>query len=313
MQNNESNSLVSVIIPTYKRSDCLLKTIDSVLNQTYPNIEIIVVDDNGKNSEYQKSTYQKLKHLIETKQITYIAHETNKNGSAARNTGFRASQGEYVNFLDDDDIFLPQKISKQVARLVQSKEDEGATYCNSESRTTRKFMHKTLISRSNCTAEGDLCIPYLLGKYHFNTSTILFKRSALDFLNGFDESYYRHQDFELMVRFFRSFKIVCTSEECLAIYDQTGKRINTPLPSKDILIKEKFLTEFADDFKRRGVEKEVAHRFWYECARCSLPWKEYGVFSKAIRKCTNAGSLSCNEVKILLYAFLSGIIFKHKK
>ena len=104
--------LVSVIIPTYKRSDFLCTTIDSVLAQTYPNIEIIVVDDNGLGTTFQQATEKRLLPYIRMKQINYICHEVNKNGSAARNTGFRASHCEYINFLDDDDELLLEKIDK---------------------------------------------------------------------------------------------------------------------------------------------------------------------------------------------------------
>ena len=96
--------LVSVIIPTYKRSKSLNRAIDSVLSQTYPNIEIIVVDDNGKGSKYQLETEKSLEKYIKTDKIKYIIHDVNRNGSAARNTGFKHSRGEYINFLDDDDV-----------------------------------------------------------------------------------------------------------------------------------------------------------------------------------------------------------------
>ena len=92
--------LVSVIIPTYKRSDYLLQTIESVLSQTYPSIEIIIVDDNGLGNKFQVETQKKLQKYIVERKIIYIPHEVNKNGAAARNTGFRASKGEYINFLE---------------------------------------------------------------------------------------------------------------------------------------------------------------------------------------------------------------------
>lgn len=104
-----NRSLVSVIIPTYKRATTLLDAIRSVLNQTYKNIEIVIVDDNGKGTYEQLETERLLKQYIENQQIIYIVHEYNKNGSAARNTGLMASHGAYINFLDDDDKMYPQK------------------------------------------------------------------------------------------------------------------------------------------------------------------------------------------------------------
>ena len=100
------SKLVSVIIPTYSRPDFISRAIESVLNQTYKPIEIIVVDDNGRGTNNQILTEQVLTNFIRSNQIKYIVHEKNKNGSAARNTGAASSHGEYITFLDDDDVLL---------------------------------------------------------------------------------------------------------------------------------------------------------------------------------------------------------------
>ena len=122
MINCNTSSLVSIVIPTFARPDNLVRAIESVLNQTYKPIEIIVVDDNGRGTLYQVETENVLKPYIYKNQIKYLTHEINKNGSAARNTGFRVSKGDYVCYLDDDDVFAPTKIEKQVARLEKDKE-----------------------------------------------------------------------------------------------------------------------------------------------------------------------------------------------
>ena len=104
--------MVSVIITTYKRAEFLERAIDSVLNQSYKDIEIIVVDDNGLNSPYSIYTQNVMKKYSSNDKIKYIQHKTNKNGAAARNTGIQASVGEYITFLDDDDFFLKNRISE---------------------------------------------------------------------------------------------------------------------------------------------------------------------------------------------------------
>ena len=102
--------LVSVVIPTYGRSNLLGRAIDSVLNQTYGNIEIIVVDDNGIGNSHQRQTEELLQKYIERNEIIYIKHQKNSGGSVARNTGIRSSKGEYVALLDDDDEWFPDKL-----------------------------------------------------------------------------------------------------------------------------------------------------------------------------------------------------------
>lgn len=113
------NSLTSVIIPTYYRNDWLLKAIESVDNQTYGPIEIIVIDDSG--DRYAEP-------VAEERDVTYIAHEENRGGNPARNTGIEAAEGEYIQLLDDDDQLEPTKIEKQVA-LFESNPSTGVVYC----------------------------------------------------------------------------------------------------------------------------------------------------------------------------------------
>lgn len=104
-----TNHLVSVIIPTYNRSDFLEKTILSVVNQTYKNIEIIVVDD-GSNDNYAQEICSKYKKCI------YLRK---KNGgvSSARNYGIKKATGIYIAFLDDDDLWIETKLEEQVKIL----------------------------------------------------------------------------------------------------------------------------------------------------------------------------------------------------
>lgn len=108
------NDLVSVIIGTYERYDLLQKAINSVLNQTYKNIELIIVDDCSSDERY--------KSLIDSKEFKFIQLEKNSGLPAVpRNVGIKLSKGKWICFLDDDDYFLPNKIENQV--LLSSKYD----------------------------------------------------------------------------------------------------------------------------------------------------------------------------------------------
>lgn len=125
-----NNPLVSVIIPTYKRVDFLERAIKSVLNQTYRNIEIIIVDDNNPNTEYRLETSRLMKKYVSYySNIKYIMLDENSGGCVARNTGLQEATGKYVNFLDDDDIFYPEKIEKQVSKFESSTEQLAVVGC----------------------------------------------------------------------------------------------------------------------------------------------------------------------------------------
>ena len=118
--------LVSVIIPTYKRSDMLPRAIDSVLNQTYKNVEAVIVDDNNPDTEWRLKTEELMQQYSGDDRVQYVRHIVNKNGAAARNTGIRSARGTVVSFLDDDDLMLPERISKCVEVLMQNVEYDAA-------------------------------------------------------------------------------------------------------------------------------------------------------------------------------------------
>lgn len=116
------NPLVSVIIPTHFRNEQLRKAIRSAQNQTYDSIEIIVVDDSGeRHAEPVCADFD----------VTYLAHEENRGGNPARNTGIDAASGAYVQLLDDDDELAERKIEKQV-ELLESSDGVGVVYCGLE-------------------------------------------------------------------------------------------------------------------------------------------------------------------------------------
>ncbi|MBW4614360.1 MAG: glycosyltransferase family 2 protein [Desmonostoc vinosum HA7617-LM4] len=103
--------LVSVIIPTYNRAHLISVSLNSAINQTYRNLEIIVVDDASVDN-----TEESVKSIGDSR-IRYIRHQINCGGSATRNTGIEAATGEYIAFLDSDDIWAPEKIELQLASI----------------------------------------------------------------------------------------------------------------------------------------------------------------------------------------------------
>lgn len=111
MNQSLGQPLVSVIIPTYKRASIIPRTIQSVLDQTYKNLEILIVDDASPDN-----TEDVVQSLGDSR-IRYIRHSTNQGASIARNTGVEAAIGDYVAFLDSDDLWLTDKIELQLPSL----------------------------------------------------------------------------------------------------------------------------------------------------------------------------------------------------
>lgn len=197
-----NEGLVSIIIPTYKGHTNIKRAVASALSQTYKKIEVFVVDDNGRGSEEQLKTAEELKCYEGDCRVHYIPHEQNINGSAARNTGIKASSGEYVAFLDDDDEFLENNIQNHLARFEQVTDEYVMTYCGMELYAPNKAVQTILPP-----VEGDVLFDFLCGKIRIGSSLIVVKRFAIDEINGFDESFKRHQDWEFIVRILEHHKI----------------------------------------------------------------------------------------------------------
>ncbi|MCA2846812.1 MAG: glycosyltransferase [Pseudanabaena sp. M135S2SP2A07QC] len=111
------DSLVTVIIPAYNRARVIKSSIDSVLNQTYQNFEIIVVNDGSKDNTSDVI----IEILQKDSRITYLEHSTNLGSQKARNTGIKASKGEWITFLDSDDQLLLDSLEKRLKLAIEQK------------------------------------------------------------------------------------------------------------------------------------------------------------------------------------------------
>ena len=117
---------VSVIMPTYGKPELLSRSIRSVQNQTYPEWELIIVDDHNPETEGRKQTETLMAQYAADKRIRYIKHEHNMNGSAARNTGIAAATGDYIAFLDSDDEYAPERLERCVKALSECSDPKYA-------------------------------------------------------------------------------------------------------------------------------------------------------------------------------------------
>ncbi|MFQ3191017.1 MAG: glycosyltransferase involved in cell wall biosynthesis [Paraglaciecola sp.] len=143
----ESSDLVSCIITTYNRPDLVGDAIESVLAQTYRNIELFIIDDHS--SESYAAVIEKYKDHAN---LVYVRNEKNLKLSASRNRGIALSKGSYVAFLDDDDTWLPAKLQQQVKVLQDNPAYAACTSCHIESRSKntidrgiREFEFETIL------------------------------------------------------------------------------------------------------------------------------------------------------------------------
>ena len=111
--------IVSVIIPTCRRPHFLARAVDSVLAQTYPHVQVVVVDDNAPDSEARQRTQEVMRPYAEDPRVLYVLNAHPMGGGPARNEGIAQASGEYITFLDDDDIYLPQKVETQLNFMLE--------------------------------------------------------------------------------------------------------------------------------------------------------------------------------------------------
>ena len=176
---------VSVITPTYKRSEYLGEAIESVLHQTYQNLEIIVVDDNGEDSPYREKTRAFMEKYAEDARVQYVMLPNNVGGAMARNAGIERATGDYIAFLDDDDLYLPAKLEVQVRQMEENGWDcsvmDGKTYDGDQHLLSEKKQH----IRNGMSAD-ELMKAHLM--YHISgTNTFMFKAESIRKVGGFTD------------------------------------------------------------------------------------------------------------------------------
>lgn len=211
--------MVSVVIPTYGRPQKLVDAVESVLRQTYEFFEIIVVDDNGRNTPNQIETERTI-NTYSDKRLIYIIHEKNKGGCAARNTGISLSNGEYVAFLDDDDVWSAEYISNMIAMFKSP--DIGAVYCDyyeSDGDYTWTKLRKIYY-------EGNVYKNILRGWCPISTSLVLVKKSVIVEAGGFDEELKSFQDYDMWLRISQKYNFVYCDKKLIIKYEGIGEQIS---------------------------------------------------------------------------------------
>lgn len=221
---NTKSIKVSVIIPTYRRPQYLSRAINSVLSNTWNNVEIIVVDDNANGDEYRVETERVMSgYLNQNNNVIYLKHEFNKNGSAARNTGIKKATGKYVMFLDDDDEFFSEKIASQVEFMESCQTKIGACY----TRYVDVNSKDKIVSRSGENLSGNLLINELGRNLYIHAgSNLMIRTNVVREINGFDESFLRNQDQEFLTRLLKRYEIGYVDMLGLKVHIHKGKTID---------------------------------------------------------------------------------------
>ena len=245
---NKNNDLVSVIIPVFNSPHTIDRAIKSVLNQTYDNIEILIINDASTDNT------QKILEDIKVDNIRIFNFSNNKGPSIARNFGIKKSKGKYIAFLDSDDEWLPDKISKQVDLINRYKDEEWAAVY-----TGQILIKKNRIVKIFPKDEGNLRLKILYIKTGLATcSTILIRKNVFEEIGYFNEKLSFNEDPEFMIRYFEKYKIAVIPDALVKIHSQ---------PKSAIYIekgKKQFLDEISlklDKLDKRKRDKVYAYNY----------------------------------------------------
>jgi len=274
------DSLVSIIIPVFNTGKYIKEAVDSALRQNYKNKEIIVVDDGSTDN-----TKSILSPYINENKIKYIYQE-NKGLAGARNTGIKAAKGDFIAFLDSDDIFLPNKIERQV-EFLENHHDCDICYCDiwhfydGEPNKLMKLDYKYY--------SGNEVFKNLLKKNFINPLTVVMRRSVVNKYGVFNESFRRTEDWEYWIRLAWQGVKFCFLPEVLAKYrmrkDSLAFNWNSEIQRKELQLKTFINLNNAMSFverKRYGMRKIILyHKLKFLYAKLSIflwPLKKYQIW-----------------------------------
>ena len=243
----DNNIGVSVIIPTYNRGNVIYQSINSVLWQTYREIEVIIVDDGSTDN-----TEDVVRNIIKDNRIKYIKLEINKGQSAARNIGVKESVGKYIAFQDSDDIWEEKKLERQIKKIKHSA--YSMVYCAYDYVTHGDNIVKVPEIKDLGKLEGNI-YESLCESNKIGTPMILVERQSFIDLGGFDESLRSLEDWDFVLRYSQRYKIGFL-DEVLVHVGARNKGVNA-LGKKMLEAYYKIILKNRDIMSARNVSKLV--------------------------------------------------------
>jgi len=232
---------VSIIMPTYNRLHLIGNAIRSILNQTYKDFELIVVDD------CPEKRAEEVVKKFKDKRIIYVKHEQQKGGAAARNTGIRIARGDFIGFIDDDDEWLPKKLEIQMKKFKNTSNDVG--FCFSAVRNILEDREKNSKVPEGIADYYELALRRFKG---FLTITLIIKKFVFDKVGLFDETLPSHQEPDLIIRIARRYKGLGINKPLarlnLTAHDQIGRNLKKRIKGREIILK-----KYYNEFRKRPV------------------------------------------------------------
>ncbi len=263
--------LVSVIVPTYNRSELIVDCLESVYAQIYRPIELIVIDDGSSDDTAAvfKNWCRKRNNGCDLS--CHYFFKNNEGGAEARNFGISKSKGEFIQFLDSDDLLNSGKIKKQVDALLNNPQYQ-AVYCSWRSLFDASVLkYGPVRQRNACLSEDMMLRGYLSGKWFLPLHSFLFSRSSVMCVGPWDSSLYVGQDTDYLIRMLLlDFKFTFVDGEVVLYRRHRGAHVSSYENSHvlmkkvaaNVLLREKAYFKL----KKRGIEDDYHSEFeeWFK-------------------------------------------------
>lgn len=204
---------VSVIIPTYNRAHSLMESVESVLHQTYTNIEVLIVDDASADNT------QEVIKAIKDERLKYVKLSQNSGASGARNAGVEYAQSRIIAFEDSDDLWKEDKLEKQMSYWKEHPEF-SMIYCQ-YNMNTKDGVFVTPNSDWDGDLEGDI-FPWLLLRNTVGAPTMLMYKECFLEVGGFDTTMRSLEDWEFAIRYAEKYRIGYVEEPLVDAFFSEG-------------------------------------------------------------------------------------------
>lgn len=280
--------LVTVIIPTYNRAATILRSINSVLSQTYNNLELLVVDDcsTDQTAEIVKA--------IDDKRLHYLKTVKNSGANIARNLGLRRARGEFIAFQDSDDVWLEDKLAKQLGHFKKFGQEVGVVYSGYAKvgkNSRRNFAIKKMAEKINGYIHHQILSDNLA-----RMATAVIRSQCFKQIGLFNEKMPRLQEWELFLRISKYYQFQCLDQALVDVYYTPGCISENHLAF--VQAYKIILEEFASGFLRNSG------KFAHYCGWSAVILLKNGQLTEA-RKFLRKSLKLHFSIKYLFFYFLS--------
>jgi len=285
---------VSVVIPTYDRPEMLQRAVESVVQQTYDSVELLVVDDHSPTpaAETLGALETELLYSVEC-----IRHEENRGGSAARTTGIEAASGDWIAFLDDDDEWKPTKLAKQVQRVKSAPGDVALVYAG----IRQVDEEGSTVAMKTPTVEGDVLERLLRGNFIGSYSAVMAHSDAVAAVGTPDERFPSWQDWEWYLRL-ANHGVFASIPEPLVIRYNYHEQMSSDFETKQDVSYPLLLETGRPIAQELGLEREFEVGATFELARAAVQNEQ---FRAARRYLLRSLRLEPRSASVWLYLVLT--------